>query len=301
MRVNQKTVSFSRENPTNPYKQKYFFTCTGDFSMLGNIANKRVWSPIIWKDGERLKENFSSSELIALDFDSGEWTIDDAIKYAEENSLNVLIGVTKSHQLEKAGAPPCDRFRMLIDADTCKSLDDYEYTMRQLCAVVPTDKACIDGARFFYPCKEIVYKKLDGNPAHWLECPYEDTQAARDEFYNAIHPAEYRNLELIPAQILVWLRKGVKPGSGQTAANDRGRHNTCYKIGCYFARRGWSEDECFKFFTGYKSPLLQIGEADVRRAVANAYKRVFEHRPIDINQYRKGKETKAANDSQPGG
>jgi len=107
-----------------------------------------VWSPVIYTDEHRREKSFLQSEVLALDFDNG-MSLDAAVR--KFSTFRHIIGTTKSHGI--AG----DRFRVLLfftNPITC--LDTFKNTMRIYTDLHGADKACKDGARFFYPCKEVV-------------------------------------------------------------------------------------------------------------------------------------------------
>lgn len=245
-------VSFSRKNTQNPADHSIFGTATGPFENIKNFVLTRPWSPIVFRDGVRKKTNFLSSSLIALDFDSGEWTLDDAVKFSTERRHAALIATTKSHRKVKGSLPACDRFRVIILALETTSLSDFEHTMKQYMVDTPCDKSCKDGARFYYPCKEI-YATLEGTPAKWLAAKPKHTPE-RPRVVDAYCVASGE----MPWWVRDWINNGVEDGV---------RHHTCYKIGAELTRIGYPLDNILtKVLRG---PLAAIGACDVERAVTN--------------------------------
>lgn len=109
----------------------------------------------------RNNESFQQIDLLVLDIDDG-MTIEEAkIKFAE---YSAIIGTSKSHQKiknkgksnEKAA---CDRFRVIIPLEgIIDKAEDYLETWLQAQKSWPQiDTACKDLARFYYPCKEIIW------------------------------------------------------------------------------------------------------------------------------------------------
>lgn len=255
-----------------------FLTLHTDFYALQSLIVKpQVWSPIVWAGGKRNKESFSSSQLIALDFDSGEWSLGDAIEYVQQLAVAAVVATTKSHRREKVSgakrSPPCDRYRMVLLADVCTSRDDFEYTMRSYAQSVPCDAACVDGARYYFPCNEVAWYQ-DGAAASWLACPFEETAEAKALAYSApCDPADYRNLWSLPFNVAVYIMHGAL----------HERHKKAYIVGCELARRGFGPDEILELFRQKRSPLLHIGEGKdhVGRCIENACKRVGVAAPPD--------------------
>lgn len=267
------TVSIARGyDPSAPMPSlKTFLSLVTDFySMQHTIVKPQVWSPIVWKGGQREKAAFESCSLVALDFDSGEWSLDDAMQYVQHIGCAALVATTKSHRKPKiSGAkklPPCDRFRLVMAADPCTSLDDYEYTMRQYVAALPADKSCVDGARYYFPCSEVAWYQ-DGSRVSWLECPWDETAEAKEmAFGGPCDPEDYRNLWSLPYYIDAYILYGALEE----------RHKKAYIVGCELARRGFQPFEIMQLLHAKKSPLLNIGEGKdhVGRCIENACKRV---------------------------
>ena len=259
-------ISVSRKNSFVGKDHTHFNTATGLFQSLEKVMTTRTWSPILWKEGHRKKLNFLQAQLIALDFDSGVWTLEHAKEFFLDYQMNVIIGTTKSHQKEKttstgAVLPSCDRFRVIVGtSEPCTSLENYEHTMSEIMKKIPCDKSCKDGARFFYPCKDIVLVSEGGNNFSWEEKSEEQKKAEKKKQElmdaRAIKMAEQGT---IPKFIYDAVRKGV----GQ----DESRHRMSYRIGAELSKIGYGEDEICRFIlTG---PIAAIGEQDVRRAVRN--------------------------------
>jgi hypothetical protein len=256
-------VSLSKSKSSAGNLHTQFVVGIGPFENIKSFILQRPWSPIVWEGGIRRGSNFESSSLIALDFDSGEWGLEDAIKYCEVNGLRSIIGTTKSHQVAKktptgAESPPVDRFRVIIQASECKSKDDFKYTMKTFMQSVPADKSCCDTARFYYPCKEIVWANFEGKPADWLTAPFDETDEYKELLNRRICESEYRET---PPLIVGYITYGAKYPN---------RHKTCYIVGAELAKRGFDAEEIVQMLISVKSPLLVIGVDDVRRCIHNA-------------------------------
>jgi hypothetical protein len=131
-----------------------------DMDHLGRVITHAVWSPIIFSGSYRNKAAYQSSDWFGLDFDGG-YTLDQALN--DWCDTVCIIGTTRSHQKQKDEQPPCDRFRIVGRFErTITSCDEYEHNMRKLVERYEADGACVDGARLFYPCTEIVGGCDDG-------------------------------------------------------------------------------------------------------------------------------------------
>lgn len=162
-------ISFHPEE--NPFEKRDAHFTAG-FIGVGGMDMQRVaccisrfaWSPSIFKGGYRAKRNFTTANLMALDFDNGEMSLKEAINNVFCD-MSCVIGTTKSHQVQKDDSPPCDRFRVVLRLE--KALDDYEdyehtiynFARPYLGAI---DTACLEAARYFKPCKEILFVSDDG-------------------------------------------------------------------------------------------------------------------------------------------
>lgn len=127
------------------------FSVLKNMSLLGEFITTKVWSPCVWRDGKRKKENFISAHFLVLDFDDvGDETMDELNHSLQDHKR--IIATTKSHQIEKKGVV-CDRFRLILPFDRpITNLYEYEYNMEL--AIKKwwwADKNAVDAARFFFP------------------------------------------------------------------------------------------------------------------------------------------------------
>ena len=269
-------LSLSKNTDRKSNYHNVFRVTKRDFQALPDYIVTSVWSPIVWERGKRKKTSFQLTNLMAFDFDSGEWTLEDAENWANTLHVPFVLGTTKSHQKEKVSgesvSPACDRFRLVFLAEDCMDIEDYEYTMRSLMDEIPCDTSCKDGARFFFPCTKIVATGFERSRdrVEWMKCPPEETRAAKME--RAL--AASKNVS-DPLKWPRWLKRAIESGVGVEAS----RHTTIYRIGCYFGLSDASENIIQIIMD---SKLGEIGEADVRRAFQNGQDRVQQ----DYAEYR---------------
>lgn len=142
--------------------------------MLEDVKDKITevpWSPILYNHNTRKEFNFNRSRLVVLDIDDG-LPLDEAIGAVRD--YRHIIGTTKSHQIEKNGKPACDRYRVILVAkDWCLNLAQYKRSMKFFADQFGGDKSCTDGARYFWPCEDIVSFNEYGEMVNWSDPPIE--------------------------------------------------------------------------------------------------------------------------------
>lgn len=123
-----------------------------------------AWSPIVWS-ASRHEDHFLYSDFCVLDFDDGKMTIEGAKEMIVQGDYAGIIGTTKSH------TETAPRFRVVIPwAGRIVDLKTFKQNMKRMVEHVPgADPKCKDGARFYWPCTEIVFYR-PGRKMDWL--PY---------------------------------------------------------------------------------------------------------------------------------
>lgn len=235
--------------------------------MFFDILLNKVWSPITWTNGYRAKENYQQCEYAVLDFDNGLMTIDAMKKECEDYGLWYILATTKSHQIDKVSKsgkvePACDRFRLVLKAKhSCPDRELYEYNMRLFAKYWPCDPSCVDGGRFFWPCKDIVAHS-PGQKVPWL--PFEDDYEHEHDRFQRAHEklAAMGAAGVMPP----WVEALLK-GRSATAIGER--HKTCYQLGATWAHLGW--DIAHLQALVRTTNLADIGEYDYLRATQNGY------------------------------
>ncbi len=133
---------------------------TNDPERLARGITTYAWAPGIFRGGHRKKVNFMFADWLGLDFESPEFSLAEAVRLFCD--MTHVIGTTRNHQVLKDGVV-LDRFRVLIRLEhRCESRRDLEATMRAIAKKYPIDKSCVDAARHFFACKDIVSVLDDG-------------------------------------------------------------------------------------------------------------------------------------------
>lgn len=211
------------------------------------------WSGIQWWHGRRNQRSFGRAAWCVLDFDTPEFTLAQAINNVFADCIRI-IGTTKSHQRDKNGVV-CDRFRVALKFDAVVTdLETYRSSMAFHIARWGADAACVDGARFFWPCTAIVSVADDGETAEVVEPA--PRAAPRD--YSV-----YREAKLLP----YWIEGLLKFGCPTHT-----RNSTCFKLGIYMTKCGFSDDEIIELIVA--SPIPRCGKdaldfQEIARTVRN--------------------------------
>ena len=155
-------ISYKKDySGSDPFMFQRGFNVLSNMSMLSEIILKHAWSPIVWKDGIRNTSNFISSDFLVLDFDKpGEESMQEVNWSFQDHKR--IIATTRSHGILKNGII-CDRYRLIIPfSKTIYQYSDYRYQYAEALKRFPwADKSCLDGARFFFPSKEIICMDRD--------------------------------------------------------------------------------------------------------------------------------------------
>lgn len=155
-----------------------FFTpfSVGSMRELAEVICQTPWSPATFKDNHRLKSNFISTELIALDVDDG-MSLDQALEIFK--GMKHVIATTRSHQKDKNGTV-CDRFRVVLClSELVSDSKRFEATARSLIDMYGSDPQCKDASRMFYECVDVVSVNEDGQKVQVLDAPIVETPPTR--------------------------------------------------------------------------------------------------------------------------
>lgn len=149
-------ISYKKFQGYNGALYRSGFSVLQNMSLLQKVIIECAWSPIVWKNNYAKTDNFISSDFLALDFDEpGEETLNEINNALSDHKR--IIATTKSHQKDKNGVT-CDRFRLIIPfAERITDYRTYRATYQKALVRFPwADKSCLDGARFFFPSKELL-------------------------------------------------------------------------------------------------------------------------------------------------
>lgn len=125
-----------------------------DLKQMVDLCLRKNFSPAIFKDGYRNLVNFETAYCIGLDVDNDgrteEMTLAEARRAFAE--YKHLILPSRSHQKEKDGKPPCDRFRVILFFDQpITDVDTFYATWFWCKSQWPAiDPQCKDPSRFYY-------------------------------------------------------------------------------------------------------------------------------------------------------
>lgn len=292
------TVSFhpTAPNASTPwaYAKRFHPVEVESLNHLAEGMQHRVWSPIVWDEGTRKRMNFRSAHVLALDFDDGRLTLPAAISWALVSRLKCIVGTSKSHQKEKSTPggklePPCDRFRLVLFwADGVFDRDQYEWNCQKAVKKFPADRSATDAARFFFPCREIVYIS-EGRELSPYPVPADFLNTDERIEIGQAKARYYASSKTMP----LWALNALESGTGVG-----GRHRLVYRLGANLIAYGLSEEEIVQMVL--KSPLAAIGREDVGRAVRNGIERARRER-TDFESRRRGEEGRPQGKDETGG
>lgn len=185
-------------------------------AQLASLVSRDIWSPCIWRYGNRAKSNFLAADFIGLDFDDPGTTLVQARELFAGHAH--VIGTTKSHQKDKGGVV-CDRFRVVLQLERrVENLEEYEHTAATIFVRYKTDPAVKDGGRFFFPCAEIVSVSESGEFIPVATPKVVPNKDAAQRNYNRYRLGRFQQY---PGWLAGFLEKGSLTKSG-------GRNNTVY-------------------------------------------------------------------------
>lgn len=250
-----------------------------DMERIAKCITRFAWSPCLYKDGHRHETCFIGSYWCAYDFDDGEFTIADAVNTFAD--MRHVIGTTKTHQQWKTTASgrkmaPCDRFRVVIPWDEpIKDLRTYRFNMTLQRDRYDMDRSCIDGARLFWPCVEIVSinnDEADGEFAYAREVRLDvpDDFESLGSDHERTRSRFVRN-GMLPTWAARWLYSEVIPVGR--------RNTTVYGLAKDLALAGFDQDTivakilaCPTYRPMSNMPMALLRE--IRQTVANGVKAV---------------------------
>jgi hypothetical protein len=204
---------------------------------LARVMVSAVWSPIAWLKGYRTSEEFVESGWMALDFDSPLYPLSAALD--EWDDTVCIIGTTRNHQRPKkvpgGQIITCDRFRIVAPwIEPITDLRTYVHNMETLIAQYDgADIKCKDGARLFFPCRDIVRCNLEGYLQPVLVAP--PPRAPR------VSPRVYRELGVVRGRTISALK-------GRFPVHEY--NDYCFMVAKDLYDAGYSESEIFDTIVG---------------------------------------------------
>jgi hypothetical protein len=258
------SYSLTTLNVASPwlYTKGYRVADTDDVERLARGITCFVWSGIAWKDGHRTEANFLYSDWCVLDFDDPEYSLAEALRAFCD--VVHIIGTTKSHQKITPTKPvACDRFRVALKwSERITELRVYRWNMQKMRDRYAVDKKALDGARYFFPCREIIQKSSEGElwdvdttVPDWFEKP---PDIAR--YQNA------RRLGVWPHWVKRHLEQEVPHGA---------RHGTWYGLAKDLTRMGFAPNEILAYIVKsatYKGVMSPQGACEIIRIITDAVK-----------------------------
>lgn len=218
---------------------------------LAQVMLTSHWAGIVWDNGKRRTENFTECSLCVLDFDDGKLTLEAAKEYFKELGFLTIIGTTKSHQVE----PAVDRFRVVMQFElpiTCSK--QFSQNMQRLAKMWPCDRAALDAARKFAPCKEIV-------------AIFPGEKIKVQEYVEPVKWADHRQFlkdknQRVPRWINEYLASGIEAGK---------RNYTTYRIAKKLKEIGFNEGEVLVLL---ENSQITLPTNEVTRICRNAFQSI---------------------------
>jgi hypothetical protein len=234
------------------------------------------WSPSRYLHGYRNEQNFLSADIVALDFDEG-MTLETALETF--GNMKHIIATTRNHQRQKGKKPPCDRFRVLLFlAHTFTDLSTYKSLLAAYVELHGSDKQAKDGARLFFPCREIISVKegfscpvIQKKEAPRTRAPLKDQDVSLERINQGSHTfkgSTERNV--FDSKRDPTTKKGCRAWIAGAGGQDGNRNVACFQAAGDLFEAGWDEDSVISW-------LLKIGttltHAEVLARVRSAQKK----------------------------
>ena len=248
------------------YAKGFKIADTEDVERVARGVKSHVWSGIVWRGGDRKQSEFLWSDWCVMDFDDPDITLNQA-KNAFCDLVHI-IGTTKSHQKDKHGVV-CDRFRVAVKwSERVKSLKTYRWNMQLLRDRYPLDRKALDGARYFFPCTEIVQMSTDGYT--WdvnqnIPVGFEDLDP--DDYAQDVKLKTKRHV--ITGRLPTWLDDFVHRG----VILHGGRNHTCYRAAIGLLEHGYSVAEVEIKIASAPFDKSDFSRGEVSLATKNGLKR----------------------------
>lgn len=208
----------------------------------------RVWSPIVWREGKRQQRNFKYADCIALDYDKG---VRLTQAYDFFFDYEAIFATTKSHTVAN------ERFRVIIPFDTrVENSQLYRFICRQFAIKFSSDLAATDAARFFFPCKEIVYL----SPGKRIDVKRFDELLMKSSGSQSVTARTSSSVKLTTRTLEHFHAHGAyEPGI---------RNKTIFAITCQLTRQGCTLEQIIK----YISTRTDLNSQEIIRTCESGYR-----------------------------
>lgn len=229
------------------------------FKDISKYALASMWSPILFKDNYRLKENFLQSDWCALDIDNT-LTLSEVIETLETLEIKSVVLSTQNHQKPKNGIV-CDRMRIIMRwHKRITDLQTYEFNYKLWNDTFRGDKSTCEGGRHFKASIKYLFHR-DGNDLRVVKPP----PKIKFNKFHIYQKMDFKFEKKLPEKVLAFVEHGILIGSG--------RQDSFFKASCILRAIGVSQDDAKAILI--KAPI-NINNFDFERefnhAVNSAYK-----------------------------
>jgi hypothetical protein len=235
---------------------------------LAQCMISQPWSPGRYENGHRLEANFLGSSIVALDFDEGQtlaWAVE---KFAR---LRHIIATTKSHGVPKGKKPACDRFRVVLFLPHLYSyLPLYKSILAAYVELLGADEQVKDGARFFWPSKDIISIK------EGFSCPeLRPKKQAPKQAPAKTHVQEITRSSSEPRQYSAGpkgdptTKAGCRAWKAGAGFQEGIRNASCFKAACDLFEANWDESRVRDWLVSVGTSLP---DAEVGATIRSAHK-----------------------------
>lgn len=253
----------SKASENNQYCTQFQKRELASLKDLAKLCAEGVWIPGVFNGGRRNLVSWESADFIALDFDDGTFSLQQAVKTFCDCAC--IVGTTRSHQKEKNGRIN-DRFRVVFKLQTtCTSLEDYRYNVQNLITEYDADWSCHDPSHLFFPCREIVYIGDDDGfetPIHakplWIR--------KQENIRTKMRLEHYRKFGEFPRYVADFLSKGE--------CYNGGRNSTAISVSLFLCDTGdFSKDEIRRMITSAPIDRKDLRHRELENIVDSAFRK----------------------------
>ncbi len=255
-------ISVSKSTSPNIYDHAYFEEKkVSSWTDVARAITSRRWSPIVWLDGRRCRDNFQKARFCALDIDHGA-KMEDLVAKLKELGIGHVIGTTKSHQKDKHGVT-CDRFRVVLLWEreiTC--LQTYTHNTKLLIDKFGADPCTYDGARMFGPCVAIA-SIFSGKSFEVRPMP--PRRLGRERYRAGLYSQDNGEKKPLTSEVRGFLERGILIGGG--------RNNSIFKVAGYLSWAGYSRGEIEDLIQNAPIDRQDLGSREVTQTINNAIRK----------------------------